>query len=172
MHDSSLIIVVPYLELSFISYVCLYLIITWFHYSFLCTLSRSHLRPWVCVPRLEIRVTAASESALESHGRFLIGTIHRYFSDLFLLSYLSLFSISVMILTSSAGILVLISCWNSCVYGSYILYWGLTYSWVCFHLAYVRRHNVPVPARSGRYSTKPLSSISKLANQSRLGQTW
>ena len=54
-------------------------------------------------------------------------------------------------LTSSAGIVVLISCWNSCGYGSYILYWGLTYSWVCFHLAYVRRHNVPVPAGSGRY---------------------
>ena len=34
---------------------------------------------------------------------------------------------------------------------SYVLYWGLTYAWGCFHLAYVRRHNVPVPAGSGRY---------------------
>ena len=46
---------------------------------------------------LEIRVTVVSESALESHRRFLIGTMHRYLGDLLLLSYLSLFFISVMI---------------------------------------------------------------------------
>ena len=39
-----------------------------------------------------------AESALESHGNFLIGTIHRYLGHLFLLSYLSLLLfISVMI---------------------------------------------------------------------------
>ena len=51
----------------------------------------------------------------------------------------------------SAGILILISCWNHCVYGVYVLYWGLTYAWVCFHLTYVRRHNVSVFVGSGRY---------------------
>ena len=49
------------------------------------------------MPRLEIRVTITSESALESHGRFLIESLHRYLYDLFLLSYLSLFFISVVI---------------------------------------------------------------------------
>ena len=38
-----------------------------------------------------------TESALESHRRFLLWPIHRYLSNLFLLSYLSLFFISVMI---------------------------------------------------------------------------
>ena len=47
--------------------------------------------------RLEIRVTEVSESTMESHRRFLIGTFHRYLGDLFLLSYLSLSFISVMI---------------------------------------------------------------------------
>ena len=51
----------------------------------------------------------------------------------------------------SAGILVLISCWTSYLYGGIVLYWGLTYAWGCFHLAYVRRHNVPVSLGSGRY---------------------
>jgi len=37
------------------------------------------------------------------------------------------------------------------LYGGNVLYWGLTYAWACFHLAYVRRHNVPVPTGSGRY---------------------
>ena len=51
----------------------------------------------------------------------------------------------------SAGVLVLISCWNHCVYGGDSLYWGLKYAWGCFHLAYVRRHNVSVSLGSGRY---------------------
>ena len=41
--------------------------------------------------------TVVSESALESHRRFLIETLHRYLYDLFLLSYLSLLFIAVMI---------------------------------------------------------------------------
>ena len=41
--------------------------------------------------------TVVSESALESHRRFLIETLHRYLYDLLLLSYLSLFFLSVMI---------------------------------------------------------------------------
>ena len=41
--------------------------------------------------------TVVSESTLDSHQRFLIGTIPRYLSNLFSLSYLSLFFISVMI---------------------------------------------------------------------------
>jgi len=49
------------------------------------------------VPRLEIRVTIVSESAMESHRSFLIGTMPRYLGALFPLSYLSLFVISVMI---------------------------------------------------------------------------
>ena len=40
---------------------------------------------------------------------------------------------------------------HHCVYGVYVLYWGLTYAWGCFHLAYVRRHNVSVSVGSGRY---------------------
>ena len=41
--------------------------------------------------------TVVSESALESHRRFLIETLHRYLYDLLLLSYLSLFFLSVMV---------------------------------------------------------------------------
>ena len=40
--------------------------------------------------------TVVSESALESHRRFLIETPHRYLYDLLLLSYLSLFFIFVI----------------------------------------------------------------------------
>ena len=79
-------------------------------------------RPWVCMPRLEIRVIVASDSPLDSHGRLIIETIHRYPCDLFLLSYLSLFFISVMIAN--------LFCRYSCTYfmlelmciWSYILY--------------------------------------------------
>jgi len=61
------------------------------------------------------------------------------------------FSYPLWSLTSSAGILVLISCWNSGIYGDSLLYWGLAYVRRVFHLAYVHRHNVSVPAGSGRY---------------------
>ena len=55
MLDSSVIHVVLYLEFLFISCTCLYLVITLFHFFFLCTLARSHLRPWVCLPRYRVR---------------------------------------------------------------------------------------------------------------------
>jgi len=64
-----------------------------------------------------------AESALKSHRRFLIWPIHRYLSNLFLLSYLLLLFLSVMITHPfSAGILVLNSCWNSGIDGDYLLY--------------------------------------------------
>ena len=49
------------------------------------------------MPRLEIRDIVLSESPLESHQRFLIGTIPRHLCALFPLSYLSPFFIFVMI---------------------------------------------------------------------------
>ena len=51
--------------------------------------------PGFACPDLEIRVTVVAESALEPHSRFLIGAIHRYLGQLFLLSYLSPFFLSV-----------------------------------------------------------------------------
>jgi len=84
----------------------------------------------------------------DSSSGLFIGILVIYFCYLICPS----FSYLLWSLISSAGILVLISCWNSCVYWDYILYWGLTYSWVCFHLAYVRRHNVSVSLGSGRYT--------------------
>ena len=83
----------------------------------------------------------------DSSSGLFIGILVIYFCYLICSS----FSYLLWSLTSSAGILILISCWTSCLYGGYVLYWGLTYAWACMHLAYVRRHNVPVPTGSGRY---------------------
>ena len=66
--------------------------------SFILPLTRSLSDdPGFACPDLEIRGTVVSGSTLESHRRFLSGTIHRYLEHLVLLSYLFPFIISVMI---------------------------------------------------------------------------
>ena len=112
MHDSSLIIVIPYLELLFISYVCLYLIITLFHYSFLCTLARSHLRPWVCLPRYRVRgYTLRGGRAVPR--QFGWATVGRFVSWSSLLAF-SMFHSCTVVFCSSYCIIMLMDSYVLC----------------------------------------------------------
>jgi len=82
---------VLYISIMFV--VLLYILLPpSFYHSLGRFLTTLGLRAQIGDPR-----TVVPESALESHRRFLIGTIHRYLCILFLLSYFSQFFLSVMI---------------------------------------------------------------------------
>ena len=81
------------LYISIMLVILLYLLLPpSFYHSLGRFLTTLGLRAQIGNPR-----TVVSENALESHRRFLIETLHRYLYDLLLLSYLSLFFLSVMV---------------------------------------------------------------------------
>ena len=108
------------------------------------------------MPRLEIRVIVLSDSPLDSHSRLVLETIHRYLCDLFMLSCLSLFFLSVMITNLSLQVFLYLFPAGTLIHMEVISCTEAERTYVrVFRPAYVRRHNVSVSVGSGRYTNGP-----------------